>query len=193
MKKMPKFKVAKTPLNITDVKLAQLQEDRLIIKKDSDTFGRIYFDYDENTRIEIRSLNVAYCSELTLNKNESNIHKTNLYEYGNDNNSDLNLDDIFIGSIVVDANSENIGIIVSKDYSTNLFKVKTMYSKSYLMWNDYFENPSDDDLTNYFLIIDCGDSNNNISEEGLYFFDGEDSQLNNAEYLINTGDSDDNI
>ena len=42
MKKMPKFKVAKTPLNITDVKLAQLQEDRLIIKKDSNTFGRTF-------------------------------------------------------------------------------------------------------------------------------------------------------
>ena len=193
MKKMPKIKVAKTPLNITDVKLAQLQEDRLIIKKDSDTFGRIYFDYNDETRIEIRSLNVAYRSDLTLNHDESDLHINNLHEYGSDENSIVNFDNIFIGSLVVDAISENIGIIVYKDNDRKKVKVKTMYSKTYLTWNDYFKDEFSD-LDQYMLIIDCGDSDDSdVDPRELYFIDAEGSQSDNPYYLIDTGDSDDNM
>ena len=81
---MPNIKFAKTSKEMSEI--TKKIEDRLIIKKDSDSKGRIFYDWDVKNRLEIVSLQLAYYSKATMipaSGNTINIAKSNIVNLSN--------------------------------------------------------------------------------------------------------------
>ena len=126
---MSSFKINKTEQNVLDV-LNKI-ENRLIVKKENNV-ARLFFDYDEDTRLEIKSINTTYHSNVSLNTSFDTItiNKNSLSVYGNI--EDIN--NVNLGLLVSDGS--NIGIIsgIENDNVT----VTMIYKPQTITWNEYY-------------------------------------------------------
>lgn len=132
---MPNIKFAKTSKEMSEI--TKKIEDRLIIKKDSDSKGRIFYDWDVNNRLEIVSLQLAYYSKATMTPtsgNTINIAKSNIVNLTANPNSETASTNIIMNSLVYDG--ANIGIIIGED--TSNVTIFVIYKPTPLQWNDYF-------------------------------------------------------
>ena len=133
---MPNIKFAKTSKEMYEI--TKKIEDRLIIKKDSDSKGRIFYDWDANNRLEIVSLQLAYYSKATMTPgsgNTINIAKSNIVNLTANPSSETASTNIIMNSLVYDGS--NIGIIIGED--TSNVTIFVIYKPTPLQWNDYFE------------------------------------------------------
>lgn len=134
---MSQFNVIKTNETNKDIiSILKKVEDRLIVHNNYDNNATLYFDYDKDTRLEIRSLQYAYKSKSELNAEVGNSVKINvgsLEMIGNANN-----DNIYKGSLVTDGT--NIGIITNTVKENSILKaiIHIIYKTHFLEWNDYF-------------------------------------------------------
>lgn len=126
---MSSFKINKTEQNVLDV-LNKI-ENRLIVKKENNV-ARLFFDYDEDTRLEIKSINTTYHSNVSLNTSSDTItiNKNSLSVYGNIENAN----NVNLGLLVSDGS--NIGIIsgIENDNVT----ITMIYKPQTITWNEYY-------------------------------------------------------
>lgn len=133
---MPSIKVHKTEEEVLNI--LKKVEDRFLIKKDGHNVAKLYFDYDENTRLEIKSTHHVYHSRRPLISSSGSItlNTTNLSVYGDQSN----VDDIFTGSLVSDGS--NIGVIseITHDSINNTDEatIVLIYSPQTILWHDYY-------------------------------------------------------
>ena len=136
---MPNISFAKTEKDLSEI-LTKI-EDRLIVKKDSNTKGRIFYEWDNSTRLEISALELSYYSKATLNPtsgNTVNVAKSNvvtLADFNEDGSGSTQATDILMNSLIYDGT--NIGIIIGEN--TSNITVFVIYKPTPLQWNDYFE------------------------------------------------------
>lgn len=126
---MSSFKINKTEQNVLDV-LNKI-ENRLIVKKENNV-ARLFFDYDEDTRLEIKSINTTYHSNVSLNTSSDTItiNKNSLSVYGDIENAN----NVNLGLLVSDGS--NIGIIsgIENDNIT----ITMIYKPQTITWNEYY-------------------------------------------------------
>lgn len=126
---MSSFKINKTEQNVLDV-LNKI-ENRLIVKKENNV-ARLFFDYDEDTRLEIKSINTTYHSNVSLNTSSDTItiNKNSLSVYGDIENAN----NVNLGLLVSDGS--NIGIIsgIENDNVT----ITMIYKPQTITWNEYY-------------------------------------------------------
>lgn len=140
------FYKSKRDINLPDSnnKIQDKVTDRLYIIKDSNNRGRIYYDYDKDTRIEIGSSdNVLYYNNTTNNtvvialKSNFNILKSNGYKQ--QISSPFN--ELEVNKIV--ATSSSIYIIKQvgpiDDLTNNQVRMVKLYEPKKIAWNDYFK------------------------------------------------------
>ena len=119
--------------------------DSLYIIKDRGTKGRIYYDYDENTRIEIGSLNdVLYCKEYEINENGIIIAKLNNFYKYNESGKTIILQnpdsEIEVNKLV----TSNDGLYIIKQINVNDennivdCNLARLYKQQDITWNEYF-------------------------------------------------------
>lgn len=139
---MPQFKVAKTD-NINKLNDKQLNEDKLYIYKETNAFGRLFYDFDENTRIEIGSSDNIYHCVDKLNNDVEIIDINKLRKYlASDELSIVNVDEIQINSLVTNFKSlYNIRDIkkINNENNTKVeITLRKIYTQQDLTWNDYY-------------------------------------------------------
>ena len=93
---MPNISFAKTEKDLSEI-LTKI-EDRLIVKKDSNTKGRIFYEWNNSTRLEISALELTYYSKSIMNPtsgNTVNIAKSNIVTLAdfNEDGSDISDED----------------------------------------------------------------------------------------------------
>lgn len=134
------FKVLKSN-NIDKVLEKSMISNRMYISKETDTKGIIYFDYDENTRLEIGGNKDVFFSTQTLVEDGTQIIAyTNLRKFDNDGGkSNVIVDDISVGSFITD------GYIIAKTFDINVthngtkvIKARTVYKPRELSYTDYY-------------------------------------------------------
>lgn len=127
---MPSFEINKTDKDI--VNILPKYENRFIVKKDNN-IAKLYFDYDDKTRLEIKSTNYAYQSSLPLtSQSEISIDYISLI---NDDNRKITINDIITGSFIVDGT--NIGIIKNINKDENKITIELIYSTQKVLWGSF--------------------------------------------------------
>lgn len=133
---MPQFKVAKTD-NKTKIENNAKTEDKLYIYKETNKFGRIFFNFDENTRIEIGSLDNIYTTTSNLTKDIETLNINYLKKYNStDTLSTVNIDEVQINSFVT--NNKSLYNIRDIDRNTKILTLRKVYTQQDLTWNDYY-------------------------------------------------------
>lgn len=140
------FYKSKRDINLPDSnnKIQDKVTDSLYIIKDSNNRGRIYYDYDKDTRIEIGSTdNVLYYNDITNNtvvialKSNFNILKSNGYKQLI--SSPFN--ELEVNKIVATPSSiyiiKQVGPI--GDLTNNQVRMVKLYEPKKLEWNEYFK------------------------------------------------------
>lgn len=140
------FYKSKRDINLPDSnnKIQDKVTDSLYIIKDSNNRGRIYYDYDKDTRIEIGSTdNVLYYNDITNNtvvialKSNFNILKSNGYKQLI--SSPFN--ELEVNKIVATPYSiyiiKQVGPI--GDLTNNQVRMVKLYEPKKLEWNEYFK------------------------------------------------------
>ena len=136
------FRIFKTK-NQEVIDIFKKIEDQLIIERKTNRIAKLYYDYNGEDRLEIRSSTFAYVlssSYTDIIKHKENENDTDNWDRGtvrNDENgniyisasfinavlgsdiSDDKYNTIMIGSIIGDSTKENIGIITDVIYGTN--------------------------------------------------------------------------
>ena len=134
---MPSIKFAKTDKEIPEIPKPYI-EDKLIVKYDSENKGRIFYEWDEDTILEIGSLQSTYYSKAPMvptSGNTINIAKSNIVNLTANPSSETASTNIIMNSLVYDGT--NIGIIIGED--TSNVTIFVIYKPTPLQWNDYFE------------------------------------------------------
>lgn len=138
---MPQIKFAKTDnINIFDKKSTIITEDKLYICKENKNFGRIFYDYDDNTRIEIGSLNHTYTCVRPLINDIENVKSSDLRKYISPTNSHMSVarcNEIQLNSLVT--SDKTIYCIKNIDYDKQIITLIKIYKQQDLKWNDYYE------------------------------------------------------
>lgn len=133
---MPQFKVAKTD-NKTKIENNVKTEDKLYIYKETNKFGRIFFNFDENTRIEIGSLDNIYTTTSNLTKDIETLNINYLKKYNStDTLSTVNIDEVQINSFVT--NNKSLYNIRDINRNTKFLTLRKVYTQQDLTWNDYY-------------------------------------------------------
>ena len=133
---MPQFKVAKTD-NKTKIENNAKTEDKLYIYKETNKFGRIFYNFDENTRIEIGSLDNIYTTTSNLTKDIETLNINYLKKYNStDTLSTVNIDEVQINSFVT--NNKSLYNIRDIDRNTKILTLRKVYTQQDLTWNDYY-------------------------------------------------------
>lgn len=133
---MPQFKVAKTD-NKTKIENNAKTEDKLYIYKETNKFGRIFFNFDENTRIEIGSLDNIYTTTSNLTKDIETLNINYLKKYNStDTLSTVNIDEVQINSFVT--NNKSLYNIRDINRNTKILTLRKVYTQQDLTWNDYY-------------------------------------------------------
>lgn len=133
---MPQFKVAKTD-NKTKIENNVKTEDKLYIYKETNKFGRIFFNFDENTRIEIGSLDNIYTTTSNLTKDIETLNINYLKKYNStDTLSTVNIDEVQINSFVT--NNKSLYNIRDINRNTKILTLRKVYTQQDLTWNDYY-------------------------------------------------------
>lgn len=127
------------------IKVYKKNEDNLYIVKDSNNRGRIYFDYDNNTRIEIGSTDNILCyKDETTNLDNSiitiQVNKFNCFYKYNENGELIKLvspySEIEINKVV----STNKGLFLINKLNDTELTMSKIYEPEKIKWNDYFIN-----------------------------------------------------
>ena len=132
---MSEFKVAKTKKDISEI--IDKIENRLIIKKVNDIKGKLFFEYDNKTRLEISNTNNAYFSKTKFTDDNTKIlidNIVNLNDANNINAISINKDNLELNVLIYDG--ENIGVVTEYDETTNMINIVRIYQPKSLTWID---------------------------------------------------------
>lgn len=111
-------------------------ENRIIIQKDNEKYAKIYVDYDDDTRLEIKSTVIAYKTDAKLS-GFTEIGFDYIHQYGNESLK-VSADNVALGSLISDG--KNIGLISSVTSDNRRVKFNLIYSEKTITWNDYEES-----------------------------------------------------
>ena len=111
-------------------------ENRIIIQKDNEKYAKIYVDYDDDTRLEIKSTVIAYKTDAKLS-GLTEIGFDYIHQYGNESLK-VSADNVALGSLISDG--KNIGLISSVTSDNQRVKFNLIYSEKTINWNDYEES-----------------------------------------------------
>lgn len=134
---MPQFKVAKTN-DKTKLNNNAITEDKLYIYKETDKFGRLFYDFSNGTRIEIGSLDNVYTTQENLVQDTEILDCKYLLKYSaNDKFSTVDINEVQINSFLIsDVSIYNIREI---NRQTGAIVLRKLYTQEPLKWNDYYE------------------------------------------------------
>lgn len=135
---MPEIQFFKSK-NDAKVQLLNKVTDSLYIIKDRGNRARIYYDYDESTRLEIGSLdNLLYCSNYEVNNDIIIAELNNFYKYTETGNKVI-LQEPFFEIEINKLVAANDGLyVIKKINSNNTCNLARIYKQQDLEWNEYF-------------------------------------------------------
>ena len=114
-------------------------ENTLYIYKDSSSRGKIYFDYDENHRLEINPSDSVYSCKRELREDIEIISTTDIKKIeiinNNKQETDTNINDVTVGSLIVSTN-RLYNVAKTDVYNNIIVAIKVCQG---LMWNEYYE------------------------------------------------------
>ena len=135
---MPEIQFFKSK-NDAKVQLLNKVTDCLYIIKDRGNRARIYYDYDDSTRLEIGSLdNLLYCSNYEVNNDIIIAELNNFYKY-TETGTKVILQEPFVEVEINKLVAADDGLyVIKKINSDNTCNLARIYKKQDLEWNEYF-------------------------------------------------------
>lgn len=135
---MPEIQFFKSK-NDAKVQLLNKVTDCLYIIKDRGNRARIYYDYDDSTRLEIGSLdNLLYCSNYEVNNNIIIAELNNFYKY-TETGTKVILQEPFVEVEINKLVAADDGLyVIKKINSDNTCNLARIYKQQDLEWNEYF-------------------------------------------------------
>lgn len=135
---MPEIQFFKSK-NDAKVQLLNKVTDCLYIIKDRGNRARIYYDYDDSTRLEIGSLdNLLYCSNYEVNNDIIIAELNNFYKY-TETGTKVILQEPFFEIEINKLVAANDGLyVIKKINSNNTCNLARIYKQQDLEWNEYF-------------------------------------------------------
>ena len=135
---MPEIQFFKSK-NDAKVQLLNKVTDCLYIIKDRGNRARIYYDYDESTRLEIGSLdNLLYCSNYEVNNDIIIAELNNFYKY-TETGTKVILQEPFVEVEINKLVAADDGLyVIKKINSDNTCNLARIYKQQDLEWNEYF-------------------------------------------------------
>ena len=135
---MPEIQFFKSK-NDAKVQLLNKVTDCLYIIKDRGNRARIYYDYDDSTRLEIGSLdNLLYCSNYEVNNDIIIAKLNNFYKY-TETGTKVILQEPFVEVEINKLIATDDGLyVIKKINSDNTCNLARIYKQQNLEWNEYF-------------------------------------------------------
>ena len=135
---MPEIQFFKSK-NDAKVQLLNKVTDCLYIIKDRGNRARIYYDYDDSTRLEIGSLdNLLYCSNYEVNNDIIIAKLNNFYKY-TETGTKVILQEPFVEVEINKLVTADDGLyVIKKINSDNTCNLARIYKQQDLEWNEYF-------------------------------------------------------
>ena len=135
---MPEIQFFKSK-NDAKVQLLNKVTDCLYIIKDRGNRARIYYDYDDSTRLEIGSLdNLLYCSNYEVNNDIIITELNNFYKY-TETGTKVILQEPFVEVEINKLVTTDDGLyVIKKINSDNTCNLARIYKQQDLEWNEYF-------------------------------------------------------
>lgn len=135
---MPEIQFFKSK-NDAKVQLLNKVTDCLYIIKDRGNRARIYYDYDDSTRLEIGSLdNLLYCSNYEVNNDIIIAELNNFYKY-TETGTKVILQEPFVEVEINKLTATDDGLyVIKKINSDNTCNLARIYKQQDLEWNEYF-------------------------------------------------------
>lgn len=135
---MPEIQFFKSK-NDAKVQLLNKVTDCLYIIKDRGNRARIYYDYDDSTRLEIGSLdNLLYCSNYEVNNDIIIAKLNNFYKY-TETGTKVILQEPFVEVEINKLVTTDDGLyVIKKINSDNTCNLARIYKQQDLEWNEYF-------------------------------------------------------
>ena len=135
---MPEIQFFKSK-NDAKVQLLNKVTDCLYIIKDRGNRARIYYDYDDSTRLEIGSLdNLLYCSNYEVNNDIIIAKLNNFYKY-TETGTKVILQEPFVEVEINKLTATDDGLyVIKKINSDNTCNLARIYKQQNLEWNEYF-------------------------------------------------------
>lgn len=135
---MPEIQFFKSK-NDAKVQLLNKVTDCLYIIKDRGNRARIYYDYDDSTRLEIGSLdNLLYCSNYEVNNDIIIAELNNFYKY-TEIGTKVILQEPFVEVEINKLVATDDGLyVIKKINSDNTCNLARIYKQRDLEWNEYF-------------------------------------------------------
>ena len=135
---MPEIQFFKSK-NDAKVQLLNKVTDSLYIIKDRGNRARIYYDYDDSTRLEIGSLdNLLYCSNYEVNNDIIIAELNNFYKY-TETGTKVILQEPFVEVEINKLVAADDGLyVIKKINSDNTCNLARIYKQQDLEWNEYF-------------------------------------------------------
>ena len=135
---MPEIQFFKSK-NDAKVQLLNKVTDCLYIIKDRGNRARIYYDYDDSTRLEIGSLdNLLYCSNYEVNNDIIIAELNNFYKY-TETGTKVILQEPFFEIEINKLVAADDGLyVIKKINSNNTCNLARIYKQQDLEWNEYF-------------------------------------------------------
>ena len=135
---MPEIQFFKSK-NDAKVQLLNKVTDSLYIIKDRGNRARIYYDYDDSTRLEIGSLdNLLYCSNYEVNNDIIITELNNFYKY-TETGTKVILQEPFVEVEINKLVAADDGLyVIKKINSDNTCNLARIYKQQDLEWNEYF-------------------------------------------------------
>ena len=135
---MPEIQFFKSK-NDAKVQLLNKVTDCLYIIKDRGNRARIYYDYDDSTRLEIGSLdNLLYCSNYEVNNDIIIAELNNFYKY-TETGTKVILQEPFVEVEINKLVAADDGLyVIKKINSNNTCNLARIYKQQDLEWNEYF-------------------------------------------------------
>ena len=121
------------------VQLLNKVTDCLYIIKDRGNRARIYYDYDDSTRLEIGYLdNLLYCSNYEVNNDIIIAELNNFYKY-TETGTKVILQEPFVEVEINKLTATDDGLyVIKKINSDNTCNLARIYKQQDLEWNEYF-------------------------------------------------------
>ena len=133
---MPQFKITKTDSR-TKLDNNPKTEDKLYILKETNTLGRLFFNYKDGTRIEIGSSDNIYKCTQSITNDIVSISINYLQKYlSNDKMSTVDINEIQINSLVT--TEKSLYNIRDIDRTGKTVTLRKIYTQQDLTWNDYY-------------------------------------------------------
>lgn len=136
---MPQFKVAKTD-ELSKLQNTENCEDKMYIYRDTSKIARLFYDFNENERVEIGASPKVYQCLRPLSNSLELIFPQDLKECTivGDELRDVNVDTLMPNSLII--SEDALYNIIVIEYSTKAVYAKKVYYRKPLLWNDYYES-----------------------------------------------------